>query len=441
MHSLRARLLAWLLGAVILTGVAGGVVIYRNALAEANAFFDYHLRETALLLRDQVYGQAPTRGLPQEVPQYDFVVQVWALDGRRLYQSQPAAGLPAATTLGYSTVEGQGGRWRTFGVLAGDHVIQVSQALAVREARAAALAANTLLPFALLMPALGLLVWWIVGRSLSPLAGLAGSVRTRSPDALEPLPMAGLPDEVRPLVEALNDLLGRLSAALEHERAFIADAAHELRTPLTALVLQLQALGSATGAAERDRAHADLSAGVTRATRLVEQLLTLARHERRAGWAPGPVELAALARGVVTDLMVLADARGIDVGVTAPDPVTVTGDEGSLAALLRNLVDNAIRYTPAGGRVDVAVRRGGVGEHPGAALEVTDEGPGIPEAERGRVMDRFYRVPGTGGPGSGIGLAIVRAIASQHGATVELGAGPGGRGLAARVVFPAGPAA
>ena len=441
MHSLRARLLAWLLGAVMLTGIAGGVVIYRNALAEASAFFDYHLRETALLLRDQVYGQVPSRGLPQEVPQYDFVVQVWALDGRRLYQSQPAAGLPAATTLGYSTVTGRGGRWRTFGVLAGDHVIQVSQALAVREARAAALAAKTLLPFALLMPALGLLVWWIVGRSLSPLAGLAGSVRARSPDSLAPLPMTGLPDEVRPLVEALNDLLGRLSAVLEHERAFIADAAHELRTPLTALDLQLQALGSATGEEERVRAYSDLRAGVTRATRLVEQLLTLARHERRAGWAPGPVELGSLARGVVTDLVVLADARRIDLGVTAPEPVTVPGDEGSLAALLRNLVDNAIRYTPAGGRVDVVVRRAGEGVGAGAVIEVTDEGPGIPVAERGRVMDRFYRVPGTGGSGSGIGLAIVRAIAAQHGASVELDAGPGGRGLAARVVFPPPPVA
>ena len=439
MRSLRAQLLAWLLGAVMLTGIAGGIVIYRNALAEANAFFDYHLRETALLLRDQVYGQAPSSGLPQEVPQYDFVVQVWALDGRRLYQSQPAAGLPAATTLGYSTVDGGGGRWRTFGVLAGDHVIQVSQALAVREARAAAVAAKTLLPFALLMPALGLLIWWIVGRSLSPLAGLAGSVRARNPDALDPLPMQDLPDEVRPLVEALNDLLGRLSAALEHERAFIADAAHELRTPLTALDLQLQALGTAAGEVERGRAYSDLRSGVTRATRLVEQLLTLARHERRSGWAAAPVELGALARGVVTDLVVLADARDVELGVTADEPVTVSGDEASLAALARNLVDNAIRYTPSGGRVDIAVRR--AGGHGGPVLEVTDEGPGIPESERGRVMDRFYRVPGTGGSGSGIGLAIVQAIASQHGASIELATGPGGRGLSAGVLFPPSPAA
>ena len=162
------------------------------------------------------------------------------------------------------------------------------------------------------------------------------------------------------------------------------------------------------------------------------------RHERRAGWAPGPVELGALARGVVTDLVVLADARRIDLGVTAPETATVSGDEGSLSMLLRNLVDNAIRHTPTGGRVDVAVRRGGDGT--GAVIQVTDEGPGIPEVERSRVMDRFYRVPGSGGSGAGIGLAIVRAIAEQHGATVDLGAGPGDRGLSVKVVFPSSPA-
>lgn len=281
MNSLRARLLAWLLGAVIATGLAGGVVIYRNALTEANAFFDYHLRETALLLRDQAYGYAPAQGLPDEVPQYDFVVQVWALDGTRVYQSRPSAGLPAATTLGYSTVNGRGGRWRVFGVVARGHVIQVGQPVAARESRAAGLAARTLLPFALAMPALALLVWFIVGRALRPLAVLAGSLRTRGPQSLEPLPAAGLPDEVRPLVLALNELLERLAAVLEHERAFTADAAHELRTPLTALDLQLQALAVAAGDVERGRAVADLRAGVARATRLVEQLLTLARHDRR----------------------------------------------------------------------------------------------------------------------------------------------------------------
>jgi len=169
MNSLRTRLLLWLLGAVLLIGVAGGFVIYRNSLTEANAFFDYHLRETALLLRDQAYGFAAPEGLPQEVPQYDFVVQVWSLDGQRLYQSQPRAVLPVATTLGLSTVDSPAGRWRVFGVIARGHVIQVAQALKVREERAARLALRTLAPFGVLIPALALLIWWIVGRALQPL--------------------------------------------------------------------------------------------------------------------------------------------------------------------------------------------------------------------------------------------------------------------------------
>jgi two-component system OmpR family sensor kinase len=436
MNSLRTRLLLWLLGAVLLIGVAGSFVIYRNALAEANAFFDYHLRETALLLRDQAYGFAAPEGLPQEVPQYDFVVQVWSLDGQRLYLSQPAAVLPVATTLGFSTVESPAGRWRVFGVLARGHVIQVAQALKVREDRAARLALRTLAPFGVLMPALAALIWWIVGRSLQPLGELAGSVRARSPAALAPLPTAGLPEEVQPLVDALNDLLERLAAALQHERAFIADAAHELRSPLTALSLQVQALDSAGGDEERVEATSHLKAGVARATRLVEQLLTLARHERRSSRPAGPVALGEVVREVVADLVPLADARRIDLGVASAEEASVQGDADALRVLVRNIIDNAIRYTPPGGRVDAAVLREPMDGGLRAVVEVCDTGPGIPLSERERVFDRFYRVPGTSSPGSGIGLAIVKAIADQHGAQLEFGPGAGGVGLRVRVVFP-----
>jgi two-component system, OmpR family, sensor kinase len=440
MNSLRARLLAWLLGALLLIGVAGGFVIYRNALAEANAFFDYHLRETALLLRDQAYGFAAPQGLPREVPQYDFVVQVWSLDGRRIYVSQPTAVLPVATTLGFATVDSpKAGRWRVFGVVAGGHVIQVAQALKVREDRAARLALRTLTPFGVMMPALALLVWWIVGRALQPLGALAGSVRARNPDALEPLPTSGLPEEVQPLVAALNDLLGRLSSTLQHERAFIADAAHELRSPLTALSLQLQALASADTDVGRGEASAQLQAGVARATRLVEQLLTLARHQQPAVAAPRELALDDLARDTVTALLPLADSRKIDLGITSAEPATVRGDADALATLLRNLVDNAIRYTPHGGRVDVAVLRQADAARPGPVLEVCDSGPGIPASERDRVFDRFYRAPGTTASGSGIGLSIVKAIAERHGASVELGPGSGGQGLRVRVIFPPPP--
>ncbi|MBV9726826.1 MAG: HAMP domain-containing protein [Gammaproteobacteria bacterium] len=432
MSSLRGRLLVSLLGGVMLVGVAGGWVVYRNALAEADAFFDYHLRQTALILRDEPVEYLLAPRLPSGDAAYDFVVQVWSLDGVRVYLSRPHAVLPEITTLGFSTVGTPEGRWRVFGVQAMTRVIQVAQPMSVREQRAVALALHTLRPFALLLPVLALLIWVAVGAALEPLRRLTAQVKARRVNALEALAPEHLPDEVQPLVLALNDLLGRLRGALERERAFMADAAHELRTPLTALHLQMAMLARAGTEAERAAAMSTLSAGVQRAIHLVEQMLALARQQPRTDSPHVPIRLDELAREVVAELVPLADAGTIDLGVAAAQPTTVTGDADALRTLVRNLVDNGVRYTPAGGRVDVSV--GGTPE--GAQLTVTDDGPGIPAEERARVFDRFYRRAGTTPPGSGLGLAIVKAIAEAHGATVRLDTGPSGHGLAVTVSFP-----
>ena len=280
MNSLRNKLLAWLLGAVALVGAAGAWVSYRNALTEANAFFDEHLRETALLLRDQAYGYSNAPGLPQEIPDYDFVVQVWTLDGVRVYLSRPHAVLPGLTTLGLSTTATPKGRWRVFGVEANGRVIQVAQPMNVREQGAAHLALRTIAPFAFLLPALALLVVWIVGRAVRPVRQFASVLRSRQRGELDPLDDHGLPDEVQPVATALNDLLARLKKSVERERSFIADAAHELRTPLTALDLQVQSLRAEAAGSGHEEAVQRLEAGVARAARLVEQLLALAREER-----------------------------------------------------------------------------------------------------------------------------------------------------------------
>jgi two-component system OmpR family sensor kinase len=434
MSSLRARLLASLLAGVVLIGAVGGWIVYRNALAEADAFFDYHLRETALILRDQ-----PVEYLlaPQFAPadaSYDFVVQVWSLDGVRVYLSRPHAVLPQITTLGFATVSTREGRWRVFGVQAVTRVIQVAQPMSVREQRAAELALETLKPFALLLPGLALLIWFAVGHALQPLQELTTLVKARRVNALDPLPDAPLPDEVQPLVNALNELLARLRTALGRERAFVADAAHELRTPLTALHLQMGMLARASSEAERAAAMDTLAAGVQRAIRLVEQMLALAREEPRADAERVPVRLDDLAREVVAELVPLADAGNIDLGVAAAQPASVRGDADALRTQLRNLVDNAVRYTPAGGRVDVSVQPAPAAA--GARLVVSDDGPGIRPEERARVFDRFYRRAGTVPPGSGLGLAIVKAIADAHGATVQLSDGPAGKGLTVTVSFP-----
>jgi two-component system OmpR family sensor kinase len=432
--SLRARLLGSLLAAVVLVGVVGGWIVYRNALAEADTFFDYHLRQTALILRDEPVEYLLAPRLPSTDATYDFVVQVWSLDGIRVYLSRPHAVLPDITTLGFSTVTTrEGGRWRVFGVQAVTRVIQVAQPMSVREQRAAELALQTLKPFALLLPVLALVIWIAVGHALEPLRRLTAQVKSRRVNALDALPATQLPDEVQPLVLALNDLLGRLRAALERERAFMADAAHELRTPLTALYLQTGMLARASSEAEREAAMSTLAAGVQRAIRLVEQMLALARQEPRADSQPVPVRLDELAREIVAELVPLADAGRIDLGVAAAQPATVIADPDALRTLLRNLIDNAVRYTPAGGRVDVTVESSATG----ARVTVTDDGPGIPAEERARVLDRFYRRAGTTATGSGLGLAIVKAIADAHGATVSLTDGPAGKGLAVTAAFPA----
>jgi two-component system, OmpR family, sensor kinase len=437
MNSVRARLLIWLLGGVLFVGAVGGWFVYRNALAEADVFFDYHLRQTALLLSDQPVEYLLTPDIPQASADYDFVVQVWTLDGVRVYLSRPHAVLPAITTLGFATASTSEGRWRMFGVQAPTKVIQVAQPMRVRERQAVELALRTLTPFVLLMPMLVLFIWFAVGHSLEPLRRLTSLVQSRKVTALDPLPAGNLPGEVQPLVGALNELLRQLGAALERERGFLADAAHELRTPLTALHLQMGTLARATNEAEQADAMEKLSAGVQRAIRLVEQLLSLARQEPRADVARRRLRFDDLARDVVAEMVPLADARKIDLGISASQPAYVLGDPEALRTLVRNLVDNAVRYTPIGGRIDVSVQDADApGTSHGAVLRVVDTGPGIPADERKRVFDRFYRTPGTSPPGSGLGMAIVKTIADAHGAAISLDTDPNTHGLSVTVAFP-----
>jgi two-component system OmpR family sensor kinase len=427
-RSIRARLLLWLLLALMIIATAGGLLLYRNALEQADAFFDSQLRLVALTLRDQAFEYSYAPPLSRVEPEYDFVVQVWSWSGVRVYLSHPHSELPGITTLGYSTVQTSAGPWRVYGVRAPNYIIQVAQPLSVRSSRAVRMAWQTLRPLTLVVPLLALVIWIAVGRNLRPLERLAAAVRTRSPQELTPVQIDDVPTEVRPLVSALNELLSRLSAVLTRERAFITDAAHELRSPLTALRMQIDNLAHEirTPSAELDK----LTAGVERATRLAEQLLSLARLEP-GRFTRTHVRLDELSREVIADLVPLADQRQIDLGLVSRGPVGVEGDVDNLRMLIRNLIDNALRYTPPGGRVDVSVDL-----HAGQAeLRVSDNGPGIPRDEHERVFDRFYRVPGTAVVGSGLGLAIVQTIAQAHDATVTLEEPETGTGLVVIVRF------
>ena len=430
--SIRRELLVSLLGAVLIAGLLAALTVYYQARNEFGELLDYQLRQMALAVRDD----AATARSGEAPPPYgfDYAIQVMSEDGLRLYYSRSRVRQPPITRSGYDRIETAEGPWRVYTMLNAGSAVQVAQPMGLRDSLAARAAWRTLAPFLLVVPLLAVLVWLSVTRGLRPLDSLAGALGVRTAHSLEPVPDKGLPTEIRPVVASLNDLLLRLSRALSSQRAFVADAAHELRSPLTALKLQLQLAGRAEDETERATALHASREGLDRMTRLVEQLLTLAREDpTRTGDAWQTLDICQIAAEIVGRYAPLADARRIDIGLERRDSdVTLRGDAEGIRTVLSNLVDNALRYTPAGGRVDVRV----ITIDTAAVIEVSDTGPGIPPEDRERVFDRFYRRAGSDVPGSGLGLAIVRSIASRHGASVTLQDGTEGRGLTVRVVFP-----
>ena len=433
MNSIRLRLLVLLLAMLAAAAAVMGAVTYRNVLAETEALFDYQLRQMALSLRDQ--GRiAPEQASALSDRELDFVVQIWSADGGEIYASRPHDELPTRALLGFADIKVGGHAWRTFSVVTGARVIQVAQPRQIRQTLAANAALHSVAPLLGVAPLLALLIWWLAALTLRPLQQVAQAVRERDTESLAPLPTARLPDELAPLVNALNGLLARLGRSLDTQRAFVADAAHELRSPLQALKLQLQLLERAADADGRSAAVKALGEGITRSAWLVEQLLALARNEPGAPPLPFTrVDLAEIARTALAATVAQAVARGSELDLQADGPVPLQGDAGSLTVLVRNLVDNAVRHSPPGTRVQVHV-----GLHDGRPLLVVDDaGPGIPPDDRERVFDRFVRreqAQGEASEGSGLGLAIVRTVAQRHGATVTLDTSPLG-GLRATVRF------
>ncbi len=431
MNSIRLRLLVLLLGMLAAAAAVMGALTFRNVLAQTETLFDYQLRQMALSLRDQ--GEiAPDQARALADGELDFVIQIWNADGRAIYASRPQQQLPARAYLGFADITVGDKAWRTFSVATGLRVIQVAQPLLIRENLAADAALRSVTPLLLVTPLLAGVMWWLAAISLRPLQQVAKAVRQRDSQSLLPLPGEGLPDELAPLVQALNGLLLRLGQTLDVQRAFVADAAHELRSPLTALKLQLELLNKSGDEAERRAATQALGEGITRAAWLVEQLLALARNEPGApAIAFAEVDLSEIARKALADTVPQALARGTELELRSDKPVPLQGDSASLLVLVRNLVDNAVRHSPPGARVRVRVQ----GEAGGAAsLVVDDTGPGIPPEDRERVFDRFYRRDPSASEGSGLGLAIVRTVATRHAAEVGMGEAPGG-GLRVTVRF------
>lgn len=429
--TLRGRLFALLALLGTVTALAVGGATYVSVRAEADELFDYQLRQTALSLRDQ--GRiASDEAAALADPSLDYLVQIWSMQGLEIYSSRPRGmteALPPRAVLGFSNLRLGSQEWRVFSAATPLRVVQVAQPLEVRRHMAALAALRSVAPIAIALPLVAAAIWWLIGVSLAPLARTVQAAQTRNAGALEALPTAGLPGEVAPLVDAFNALLGRLAAAFEVQRSFVADAAHELRTPLTALKLQLGLLRDSAPGPEQETAIARLRSGIDRSVHLVEQLLTLARAEPGAPADPRPLDLADIARQAVADAQPLAERAGVTLQLEAPQPVIVEADPQALRSAARNLVDNAIKYGARTVRVQ-ALREAG-----GRLLRVDDDGPGIPPAQRERVFDRFQRgesAQAESTQGSGLGLAIVRAAARQQGAEVTLEDAPLG-GLRAEI--------
>jgi two-component system OmpR family sensor kinase len=431
-HSLRGRLLWFLLAAITMAAVAQAMIAYSSALNDADQIFDYHMQQMAMSLRSRAPMSATGTPGAEDDGNDDMVVQVWTPDGIQVFRSLSRTELPQRAVLGFSNVRVNGTTYRVFSVQTNSQTVQIAQDMRVRQRMAGTLALRTVGPIALMAPVLMLVVWWVVSGSLAPVQRVRRQVASRQADDLSPVSEADLPDEVRPLVQELNLLFGRVRTAFEAQQHFVADAAHELRTPLAALKLQVLSLERADDAHARAVAVGRLTAGIERATRLIEQLLVLARQEA-AEVKLEPVNLTELAKRTLGDLAGAAGMREIDLGLVQADEASVKGHSEALLILVRNLVDNAIKYTPTGGTVDLSVRHNGKGPQ----VVVEDSGPGISPEERERVFNRFYRVPGTEANGSGLGLAIIKSITERHGAILALDQSERLGGLKVTVSFPA----
>jgi two-component system OmpR family sensor kinase len=430
MKSIQRQLLVWLLGGISLaTGIAG-LAIYQTASKQANELFDYQLEQTALSMPAH---PSPAVEYLTEAFKQDIIIQVWAPQERLIYTSNHDLAPPLFKRQGFRTVSIFDEQWRIYTENRRRNIIQIAQPLSVRKNLATNLALRSLFPLFLMIPIMLTLAGAIVRYNLRPLESMAQNLRQRAAVNLHPLPEHRLPAELATIAHALNGLLARLDKAQSAQRAFVADAAHELRSPLTALKLQLQLAERARNETQRTQAIAKLGERLERAIHLTTQLLTLARQESAAN-APenNRIALGNVLKQAVEDASTLANTRNIKLVADPPQPdILLFGNADSLAILMKNLLENALHYTPSGGQISVqACQEQG---HP--VLRVTDTGCGIPADERQRVFDRFYRINDNSVPGTGLGLSIVQQIAEQHGASVQLGDNPNGQGLRVSIVF------
>jgi two-component system sensor histidine kinase QseC len=444
-RSLQGRLLLLVLALVSTVWVATAVTTWIDTRHELDELLDSHLAQAAAMVvaqQSRAFGSDEHEDdqrldAPELHPYAPKVAFQVFHEGRLVMRSANAPGTPmlsgaSETMTGYRSVTLDGLAWRVFAARGRESDVQVfvGEQEASRAAILWAVMRSTLLPTVLALPLLALAIWWAVFRSVAPLRQIGRTLAQRPPNDLSPLHLDAGMAELAPMLDALNGLLGRIDGLIAAEQRFTADAAHELRTPIAAIQAQAQvALAETDDAARRHALKATLL-GCDRASRLVGQLLTLSRVEAGEQVAVAPVELGALVRGVLAEAAPQAMAMHQDLELRTAEPVIVQADATLLAVLARNLVDNAIRYSPAQARILVTVVKSGAGR---VQLIVEDAGPGMSDADCQRLGQRFFRVLGTAQQGSGLGWSIVQRIAQTQGARVTVGRSTGLGGLAVTV--------
>lgn len=436
MCSIRRALMLWLVPVFLVVGATAAAVSYWTYCEMVSTFMDDQMEQLAHAFSASSTLQPPRQTHERVFKWGGYVVQTFGADGRLQVTSYPELALPLQAGRGFVDAEHGGRSWRTY-VLppaqAGGRTVQVTQAGAFRYKLAAERAGAAVAPVLILLP-LSMFILWGVARAMSAaLQDIGRQAAQQDEHTIAELPLARVPQEIAPLVTSFNSLLRRLRDAFATQRRFVQDAAHELRTPITAMGLQLENLRRDMTCDEARERYAQLESGVRRAQRLVDQLLRLSRQEASGADGVGMVDLRAQLRESMNTLIALADQRQIDLGVVAGEqpgaPFTLKCAPGDLRSVLDNLIENALRYTPEGGVVDVRL----VQDHGRVALEVVDTGPGIPQELLPRVFDRFFRVPGNGANGSGLGLSIAQAAAQRCGLSLTLRNRQDRSGLIARV--------
>lgn len=429
MISIRRRLLGSILSVLAIVIVVLAVAMFFSVRREMDELYDQTMEQVALAIARtginddlNLNDAIPKRG--RFTGEDEFLIQIWR-EGRLVYSSHPPVTFQLQKEDGAASAYYAGQRWHYYKLTTPRGVIQISQNLHKRHGVIREIYNVLLWPILIQFPILAVLIWLSLTYGFSALNRVSRLIERRSASYLEPISRRGVPVEVLPLVDPINELLGRLRAALQSQRHFTADAAHELRTPLTAVQLQLDVLRRATSEEDRKDAEAGLEKAVSRLGRLINQLLELARQEPETLSRPfEPVDLAVVLAESVEHLRPLAEDRQISLALAAGASLRVRGSTEQLGTLFGNLINNAILYTPKGGRVDVLAHD--TGET--LVVEVSDTGIGIAEKDRLRIFDRFFRVGRGEAPGSGLGLSIVKAIADLHDIGIEVLSGNQGVG-------------